>query len=153
MTDAAKTDGQVDDYQQACAAGIFKCMSDELCPTHKPAKCKECRDYYTEIEAHIIVNASARIRAETVEQVISKLTIENLNGYTDASVIRQISALAAAPPGFVCVPVEPTQAQYDAVWQGLQQDHFKRVRQVLSFDELRKLYQEFHKGMLAESGK
>jgi len=127
MTDAAKSDGEVDDYQQACAAGIFKCLYDELCPTHKPAKCKECRDYYAEIKAHVVANASARIRAETAETIFDSIKEDKIypdsgfskdyiQGYNDACFehLEEVRALASAPPGFVCVPMEPTEAMVSA---------------------------------------
>jgi hypothetical protein len=111
------------------------------------------RRHWEAVAAAVIAAARSKIEAEAraamVELVIT--TIKRDMGDLEPGQENHLRALAAMPPTHVCVPVEPTQEQYDAVWKGLQQDHFKRVRQVLSFDELRKLYQEFHKGMLAAS--
>jgi hypothetical protein len=154
MTDAAKSDGQVA-YEAACMGNI------NIPFYHLQANQQEM---WKNLEAAVVANASARIRAETVEDVIVYQR-EKFNkccgGYKVGEDLQEafddgdaeLRALADAPPGFVCVPVEPTEAMVRAgvlSWEG--PAFYKNVTEKAaqcSEDEIRCAY----KAMLAESGK
>jgi len=90
MTDAAKSDVQVvDDILKVHTVPFWVCE---------------------EIAAAVAANAAPRIRAETVEEVLRLL--EDYTITTGKQ--KAIRALAAAPPGFKCVSVEPTEAMLNA---------------------------------------
>ena len=81
MTDAAKSDGQVL-LAESVKIGVYF----------------DAKEDAEKVAAAVVANAAPRIRAETVEDVISELRRQKQ--WFDECTIR---ALAAATPGFVCV--------------------------------------------------
>ena len=99
MTDAAKSDGQVL-KERLLGIGYY---SDDAT--------------YARIAAAVVANARERIRAETVEDVIALGNTSVSSG--GIAVFMQVEeerirALAAAPPGFVCVSIDRMNALQEA---------------------------------------
>ena len=98
MSDAAKSDGQVvremlvDFDTAAFEPNEFNAAWDEHCQS---------------IAAAVVSNAAPRIRAETVEECarVCWNSVDSNNGASVMDCFYAIRALAAATPGFKCVPV------------------------------------------------
>jgi hypothetical protein len=126
-------------------------MTDEQVAHEKIVACASP----AEVAAAVVANAAPRIRAETVEECarVCWNSVDCNNGASVMDCFYAIRALAAAPPGFVCVPVEPTEAMVRAgvlSWEG--PAFYKNVTEKAaqcSEDEIRCAYT----AMLAESGK
>ena len=178
MTDAAKTDVQVL-IEALLEHGVFTADGPQ------PMRTYDLHEQYAKVAAAVVANAAPRIRAETVAQVVALDAVtaicrgaaelpygDSPEGQPNAMIITEdelqnlveryvesVQEIAAAPPGFVCVPLDKLAVAYGYLWhvqyppERAAYEARKLLREFLTHEQRGEGINGCRQAMLAESGK